>query len=349
MMEIRSKARRLKIARAEPRPDRRRLPAADDLRLERREPRAGGLADLALAEGAGARPRRPDPRACRSSRARSSSATTSGRSSPTCASPGSIEQDADLVMFIYRDEYYNDESDQQGLAEVHLAKHRNGPTDTVKLSFLKRYAKFADLAPSSMTTCEQTVVLLGAERDVRSRSSARPARTRRRAATHAGASVAGARCGSEPTSASRPCCARPSHPRRAASPARRAAGSALSPPRRQPPGGRRQWHTPARARDRDRRARSGATRARARSSTCSPSTPTSSAATRAGRTRGTRSSPAARRSSSATCPSGILHGKECVLGAGCVVDPEVFVEELDELEARGISTELRPRSPATRT
>jgi replicative DNA helicase len=60
---------------------------------------------------------------------------------------GSIEQDADLVMFIYRDEYYNEESDQQGIAEVHLAKHRNGPTDTVKLSFLKRYAKFADLAP----------------------------------------------------------------------------------------------------------------------------------------------------------------------------------------------------------
>ena len=41
---------------------------------------------------------------------------------------GSIEQDADLVMFIYRDEYYNEESDQQGLAEVILAKHRNGPT-----------------------------------------------------------------------------------------------------------------------------------------------------------------------------------------------------------------------------
>ncbi len=59
----------------------------------------------------------------------------------------SIEQDADLVMFIYRDEYYNgDESDQQGLAEVHLAKHRNGPTDLVKLSFLRRFAKFADLA-----------------------------------------------------------------------------------------------------------------------------------------------------------------------------------------------------------
>ncbi|HEX4929401.1 MAG TPA: replicative DNA helicase [Gaiellaceae bacterium] len=60
---------------------------------------------------------------------------------------GSIEQDADLVGFVYRDEYYNgDESDSQGIAELILAKHRNGPTDTIKLSFLKRYAKFADLA-----------------------------------------------------------------------------------------------------------------------------------------------------------------------------------------------------------
>ncbi|MGZ4358714.1 MAG: replicative DNA helicase, partial [Gaiellaceae bacterium] len=59
---------------------------------------------------------------------------------------GSIEQDADIVMFIYRDEYYNEESDQQGLAEIIVAKHRNGPTDTVKLSFLRRHAKFADLA-----------------------------------------------------------------------------------------------------------------------------------------------------------------------------------------------------------
>jgi replicative DNA helicase len=58
----------------------------------------------------------------------------------------SLEQDADLVFFIYRDDYYDTESDQQGLAELHLAKHRNGPTDTVKLSFLKRFAKFADLA-----------------------------------------------------------------------------------------------------------------------------------------------------------------------------------------------------------
>jgi replicative DNA helicase len=59
----------------------------------------------------------------------------------------SLEQDADLVFFIYRDEYYNDETDAQGIAEVHLAKHRNGPTGTEKLAWLNRYAKFADLAP----------------------------------------------------------------------------------------------------------------------------------------------------------------------------------------------------------
>ena len=60
---------------------------------------------------------------------------------------GSIEQDADLVMFLYRDEYYNEQSEDQGLAEIILAKHRNGPIGTEKLAFLKRFAKFADLAP----------------------------------------------------------------------------------------------------------------------------------------------------------------------------------------------------------
>jgi replicative DNA helicase len=59
---------------------------------------------------------------------------------------GAIEQDSDLVLFLYRDEYYNDQSEDQGLAEVILAKHRNGPIGTEKLAFLKRYAKFADLA-----------------------------------------------------------------------------------------------------------------------------------------------------------------------------------------------------------
>jgi replicative DNA helicase len=59
---------------------------------------------------------------------------------------GSIEQDADLVLFIYRDDYYNSESADQGLAEVILAKHRNGPTGMEKLAFFKRSAKFSDLA-----------------------------------------------------------------------------------------------------------------------------------------------------------------------------------------------------------
>jgi replicative DNA helicase len=61
----------------------------------------------------------------------------------------SLEQDSDLVFFIYRDEYYNDETDAQGIAEIHLAKHRNGPTGTEKLAWLNRYAKFADLAAGS--------------------------------------------------------------------------------------------------------------------------------------------------------------------------------------------------------
>jgi len=59
---------------------------------------------------------------------------------------GAIEQDADLVLMIYRDDYYNDESEAKGIAEVNLAKHRNGPTDRVKLTFMGTYAKFGNLA-----------------------------------------------------------------------------------------------------------------------------------------------------------------------------------------------------------
>lgn len=59
---------------------------------------------------------------------------------------GAIEQDADLVAFIYRDEYYNPEDETQaGIAEVNLAKHRNGPTGTVRLSFVRKYVRFSDL------------------------------------------------------------------------------------------------------------------------------------------------------------------------------------------------------------
>ena len=55
---------------------------------------------------------------------------------------GSIEQDADIVIFIYRDEYYNPESEQRGMAEIIVAKHRNGPTGTSRLAFLEQYTKF---------------------------------------------------------------------------------------------------------------------------------------------------------------------------------------------------------------
>ncbi|MDR1961579.1 MAG: replicative DNA helicase, partial [Gracilibacteraceae bacterium] len=59
---------------------------------------------------------------------------------------GSIEADADVVAFIYRDEYYNPNSDKKGIAEIIIAKHRNGPVGTVELGFLKEFTKFVDLA-----------------------------------------------------------------------------------------------------------------------------------------------------------------------------------------------------------
>jgi replicative DNA helicase len=59
---------------------------------------------------------------------------------------GAIEQDADMVMFLYRDEYYNPESDDKGIAEVIVGKHRNGPTGKVQLAWMEQYTKFGSLA-----------------------------------------------------------------------------------------------------------------------------------------------------------------------------------------------------------
>jgi len=71
---------------------------------------------------------------------------------------GSIEQDADLVMFIYRDEVYHPESEDHGIAEIHIAKHRNGPITTsnkdIRLVFIAQHTKFGNLTgrPEDETT-----------------------------------------------------------------------------------------------------------------------------------------------------------------------------------------------------
>lgn len=61
---------------------------------------------------------------------------------------GAIEQDADVVMFIYRDDYYNHDSDKKGVSEIIIAKQRNGPIGTVELAWLPEYTKFANLEHS---------------------------------------------------------------------------------------------------------------------------------------------------------------------------------------------------------
>ena len=59
---------------------------------------------------------------------------------------GSLEQDADLALFIYRDEVYNPDTEQPGIAELLLRKHRNGPIGEKDVAFLKRFARFDNLA-----------------------------------------------------------------------------------------------------------------------------------------------------------------------------------------------------------
>ena len=59
---------------------------------------------------------------------------------------GAIEQDADIVMFLYRDDYYNKESEDRNLAEVIIAKHRGGSPGTVKLAWMGNFTKFGNSA-----------------------------------------------------------------------------------------------------------------------------------------------------------------------------------------------------------
>ncbi len=60
---------------------------------------------------------------------------------------GSIEQDADMVIFLYRDDYYNEDSEEPGVCEVIIAKQRSGPTGTVKLTWIAKNTKFVDRSP----------------------------------------------------------------------------------------------------------------------------------------------------------------------------------------------------------
>ena len=62
---------------------------------------------------------------------------------------GAIEQDADVIMFVYRDEVYHPETEYKGVAEVIIGKQRNGPIRTVRLAFQGKFTRFDNLAPGS--------------------------------------------------------------------------------------------------------------------------------------------------------------------------------------------------------
>jgi replicative DNA helicase len=142
VLELRAKARRL-VARPEleARTHRRRLPAAHAQHRGEGQPRAGDLGDLALAEGARKGAAGPVVALSQLNRQVENRSPPKPRLSDLRES-GAIEQDADVIMFIYREEVYVEETDKRGIAEIIVAKQRNGPIGSCELAFLREFTRF---------------------------------------------------------------------------------------------------------------------------------------------------------------------------------------------------------------